>query len=220
MKADSLRQQVYQTLRRGVRSGTLGTSRTATERDLAEQLGVSRTPVREALVLLLHEGLIASTSRGFALPELSRHDISQLYEIRRLLEPHALAATLERLSAYDFRKLRESLQEQEAADRSGDIEAFVAANAAFRSVWLGAVANLQLRALIGRHDDHVQWLRQMTLHDPKARKKVLVGLRGILAALNAGKAGAVAAAMLAHLDGAEQALIAALESSRGSRTVA
>src|SRR5579859_4007818 len=164
--AESLRQQVYQTLRTGLRQGRLGTaSRTATERDLAEQLGVSRTPVREALVLLMHEGLIAATSRGFSLPELSRQDILDLFQVRRMLEPAALATTVEHLSAYDLRMLRASLKEQASADRSGDVESFVAANSRFRSIWLAAVPNPQLRRLMERHDDQAQWLRQATLHE-------------------------------------------------------
>jgi DNA-binding GntR family transcriptional regulator len=208
--ADSLRQQVYQTLRTGLRKGRLGSSRTATERDLAEQLGVSRTPVREALVLLVHDGLIAATSRGFSLPELSRQDILDLFQIRRMLEPAALATTVEHLSAYDLRMLRDSLKQQTSADRSGDVESFVTANSQFRSVWLGAVPNPQLRRLIERHDDHVHWLRQVTLHEPKVRKKVIAGLTNILAALEAARPAAVATAMLAHLEAAEEALAAAL----------
>src|SRR5690349_21728392 len=70
-KEDSLRQQVYQRLRQALRRGRLGAGMAATERDLAEELGVSRTPVREALVLLMHEGLIFSTGRGFAASQLS-----------------------------------------------------------------------------------------------------------------------------------------------------
>src|SRR5882757_8761202 len=71
-KSDSLRQQVYQTLRRALRKGRIGSSRIATERDLADELRVSRTPVREALALLMHEGLVSYSSRGFSPPELSR----------------------------------------------------------------------------------------------------------------------------------------------------
>ena len=150
-KSDSLRGQVYQELRSALRKGKIGSSRMATERDLAEQLGVSRTPVREALALLVHEGLISSTSRGFTPPEVSREDLADLYEIRRLLEPAALATTLDHLSTHDFRMLRQFLGEQEAADTGGDAVAFVEANSNFRSVWLGAVPNKQLRALIERH---------------------------------------------------------------------
>jgi DNA-binding GntR family transcriptional regulator len=90
----------------------------------------------------------------------------------------------------------------------------------FRAVWLGAVPNSQLRRLIELHDDHVQWLRQLTLHDAKVRKKVIVGLRNILAALDEGKPTAVSGAMLAHLDAAEQALTTALEQSRRNQTAA
>jgi DNA-binding GntR family transcriptional regulator len=214
--AESLRKQVYQTLRTGLRKGRLGSSRTATERDLAEQLGVSRTPVREALVLLVHDGLIAATRRGFSLPELSRQDILDLFQVRRMLEPAALATTVEHLSAHDLRMLRESLKQQAGADRSGDVESFVAANSRFRSLWLAVVPNPQLRQLMERHDDHAQWLRQVTLHDPKVRKNVIAGLTNILTALEAGKPAAVETAMRAHLEAAEDALTAALAQRPGS----
>jgi DNA-binding GntR family transcriptional regulator len=89
--------------------------------------------VREALALLVHEGLIASTSRGFRPPEMSREDLADLYQIRRMLEPAALATTLDRLSAHDFRMLRQFLGEQEAADARDDAAAFVEANSNFRA---------------------------------------------------------------------------------------
>jgi DNA-binding GntR family transcriptional regulator len=219
-KSDSLRAQVYQELRGALRKGRIGSSRIATERELAEQLGVSRTPVREALALLVHEGLISSTSRGFAPPELSREDLADLYQIRRLLEPNALATVIDRLSTHDFRTLRQLLSEQEAADARGNVAAFVEANSNFRAVWLGAVPNKQLRALIERHNDHVRWVRQVTLEDPKVRKKALAGLRKILVALQEGKPAKVSAAMLAHLDATEQALAAVLENTRRKRTAA
>ena len=216
-KSDSLRGQVYQELRSALRKGKIGSSRVATERDLAEQLGVSRTPVREALALLVHEGLIASTSRGFKPPEMSREDLADLYEIRRLLEPAALATALDHLSTHDFRMLRQFLGEQEAADARDDAAAFVEANSNFRAIWLGAIPNKQLRALIERHDDHVQWARHVTLEDTKVRKKAIAGLRKILDALQGGKPAAVAAAMLSHVETAEKALAAVLEDAQQDR---
>jgi DNA-binding GntR family transcriptional regulator len=216
----SLREQVYQTLRRALRKGRLGSSPTITERDLAQELGVSRTPVREALVLLMHDGLIASTGRGFTPRKLSRRDVVELYQIRRLLEPAALASTVEHLSTHDLRMLRQALKEQETADAARDAEAFATANANFRAVWLAAVPNSQLRALIDQHGDHVQWLRQITLHEPKVRKKVLAGQRNILAALNNANAVAAATAMATHVHAAEAALAAVLEQTDSGRTAA
>ncbi len=219
-KSDSLRDQVYQTLRSALRKGRIGSKRTATERDLAEELRVSRTPVREALALLMHEGLISYSSRGFSPAELSRRDISDLFEIRRMLEPGALAATIDHLSAHDVKSLRQFLMEQESADAAGGVAVFTAANLQFRAVWLAAVPNEQLRALIELHDDHVQWMREATLHDGKVRKKVVSGLRSILTAIDAGKPPAVAAAMLEHMNAAERALAQTVESSSTGRTTA
>ena len=219
-KSDSLREQVYQTLRSALRKGRIGSSRIATERDLADELRVSRTPVREALALLMHEGLVSYSSRGFSPPELSRRDISDLFEIRRMLEPGALAATIDHLSAHDVKSLRQLLMEQESADVAGDVTAFTAANLQFRAVWLAAVPNEQLRALIELHDDHVQWMREATLHDDKVRKKVVAGLRTILTAIDAGKPAAVAAAMLEHMNAAERALAQTVESSSTGHTTA
>ena len=217
-KSNSLRGQVYQQLLSALRQGKLGSGRVATERDLAEELGVSRTPVREALALLVHDGLVASTSRGFRSPEMSREDLADLCQIRRLLEPAALANTLDHLSAHDFRMLRQFLAEQEAADTRRDVAAFVEANSNFRAVWLGAVPNKQLRELIERHDEHVRWVRQVTLEDSKVRKKAIAGLRKILEALQGGKPAIVSAAMLSHLEVAEQALAAALENTQHDHT--
>jgi DNA-binding GntR family transcriptional regulator len=217
-KSDSLRGQVYQQLLSALRKGKLGSGRVATERDLAEELGVSRTPVREALALLVHDGLIASTSRGFRSPEMSREDLADLYQIRRLLEPAALAATLDRLSAHDFRMLRQFLGEQETADTRRDVAAFVEANSNFRAVWLGAVPNKQLRELIERHDEHVRWVRQVTLEDGKVRKKAIAGLRKILDALQGGKPAAASAAKQTHLEATEEALAGALQNTQHDRT--
>jgi DNA-binding GntR family transcriptional regulator len=168
----------------------------------------------------MHDGLITSTGPGFTPRRLTRQDVVELYKVRRFLEPAALASTVEHLTAHDLHMLRQALKEQEIADAAQDAEAFATANANFRAVWLAAVPNSQLRALIDKHADHVQWLRQITLHEPKVRKKVLVGLRNILAALNSVKAAAAATAMATHLDAAEAALTAVLEQTDSSRTAA
>jgi DNA-binding GntR family transcriptional regulator len=106
----------------------------------------------------------------------------------------------------------------EAADARRDAAAFVEANSNFRAVWLGAVPNKQLRELIERHDEHVRWVRQVTLEDSKVRKKAIAGLRKILDALQGGKPAAASAAMMSHLEVAEQSLAAVLENTQRDRT--
>lgn len=210
-QAETLRTHVYETLRVTLREGLIGGQVTVTERDLAEQLGVSRTPVREALVLLTHEGFIRATGRGFSMPRLSPGDISDLYEVRRMLEPRALASALDHLSPHDLRSLRETLVAQESADSAADADAFAEGNSKFRDIWLSAVPNRRLRQMIENHDDHVRWLRKATLDDGKVRRKVICGLRKISSALQARDQSAVAVAMAAHLDAAELVLKSSLQ---------
>jgi DNA-binding GntR family transcriptional regulator len=219
-KSHSLRQQVYQALRRALRKGRLGRSAHATERDLAQELGVSRTPVREALVLLMHEGLIAPTARGFVPAQPSSEAIAELYQVRRMLEPGALASTIDHLSAHDLRQLAQLLKQQEAADSANDVEAFIEANSGFRATWLAAVPNSYLRSLIERYDDHAQWTRHITLRQTKVRKRALAGLRNILTSLRSGKSAAAATAMTIHLEAAEQALIQTLAATSRDRSAA
>ena len=83
--------RVYVTLREHLCSGWVPSGQPLQEAALAAQLGVSRTPVREALARLASEGLLGSDGRSFIVPSLSEADVDDIYELRLLLEPEALA---------------------------------------------------------------------------------------------------------------------------------
>lgn len=81
---------VYARLRELIISGVLRSGQKLVDRDLAEQLGVSRTPVREALGRLAMTGLVEARSRqGYYVKEYSAKQVSDLYEFRKMLEVHA-----------------------------------------------------------------------------------------------------------------------------------
>jgi DNA-binding GntR family transcriptional regulator len=83
------------------------------EVDLAQDIGVSRTPVREALLLLVAEGLVEMVpKRGAYVPPLSGRQIRELMELRTLLEQHAASVTLARRSV-PVESMRAALHEQE-----------------------------------------------------------------------------------------------------------
>jgi DNA-binding GntR family transcriptional regulator len=86
----ALGEQVYNALRVQLRSGAIGAGQALQEVSLAAQLGVSRTPVREAMARLASEGLLAADRRSFTVPALSRSDVDEIYEVRFLVEPAAL----------------------------------------------------------------------------------------------------------------------------------
>jgi len=195
-----LADQVYKTLREHLGSHVIGPGQPLQEAPLALQLGVSRTPVREALARLESEGLIAAEGRRFIVPVLSDADVDEIYELRGLLEPAALAqvaasvadpAALSRIAA--------ALQEADAADRGNDAESFIEANARFHAAWHDLVANRRLLRAIALCSGHVRYLRVLTLNNAAARKAALTGMKSILGALRKRDPERAARVMREHL---------------------
>jgi DNA-binding GntR family transcriptional regulator len=91
-------------LREAIISGELPNGKPLRQDALAELLGVSRIPIREALARLEAEGLVASSPhRGYVVTALSREEILELFELRSLLEPPLLRAAIPRMSAADLK---------------------------------------------------------------------------------------------------------------------
>lgn len=214
----ALGDQVYKTLRSHLRSGKILPGQPLQEVPLAATLGVSRTPVREALTRLASEGLVASDGRSFVVPALGLEDVDDIYEVRLLIEPEALRHVAEHTTDPVSRApIMEALEASIAAHKAGNNEAFMEANARFRSAWLALVRNRRLVHAVELYADHVQHLRVLTLGNPKVRTVVLRGLKRIAAALAAGEGDAAAAAMRDHLREAKRSFIAAVGLEREER---
>src|ERR1700754_1399791 len=86
-KLEPLGRQAYRVLRQAIRSGVIRGDRRYSEVELAELLGVSRTPVREALKALERDGALAPTTRkGYQLRTFEEHEVAELVTLRKLLE--------------------------------------------------------------------------------------------------------------------------------------
>ena len=207
----ALGDQVYLTLRTNLRNGKILPGFPLQEVQLAAQLGVSRTPVREALTRLASEGLVSSDGRSFSVPELTLQGVDDIYEVRFLVEPEAVRHVAELANdSAALAPVMQALEASIAAHKAGDNEAFMEANALFRSAWLALVPNRRLVHAVELYADHVQHLRALTLDNVKVRNVVLRGLKRIATALAAGDGDAAALAMRAHLTEAERAFIAAV----------
>jgi DNA-binding GntR family transcriptional regulator len=167
-------------------------------------LEVSRTPVREALALLMRDGLLVSTSKGLTLPELSIDDIRQIYQIRKLLEPAGMQETARHATQEQIAALRAAIKAQTAAQKVADVSAFLAANAQFRDITLESIPNARLRRAIELHEDHVVCMRNATMVDPAVRDTVLEGLTAILNAIAARDADRAGSLTLKHLSVGER----------------
>jgi DNA-binding GntR family transcriptional regulator len=207
-RLESLSERVYAALRENLRTGRIRRGVPLQEAALAAQLGVSRTPVREALARLASEGLVTADGRKFAGPELSAADIEEIYALRFLLEAEAmrLIATASPGRA-KLAPLRKALEDMGWAQEAGDGKAFMDANLRFRSAWMELVPNRRLAHVISLYADHARHLRVSTLHDAAVRSGVAKRLKRLLAALGAGNADAAAKVMREHLEEARRILL-------------
>src|SRR5271154_3652655 len=81
-RGESLSQRAYQSLRKAIRDGAIVHGVLYSEKEIAERLGISRTPVREALIELAREGLVTvAPQRGFRLHALSHAEQEEVYEL-------------------------------------------------------------------------------------------------------------------------------------------
>jgi len=213
-RPEPLGERVYTTLRDYLRAGRIRAGQPLQEGVLAAQLGVSRTPVREALARLASEGLVVADGRSFALPSLSVRDIEDIYALRFLLEPEALRlVAVSRPGRKALAPLRAALEDMAAANDAADGAAFMDANYRFRDAWTALVPNKRLVRAIQLYADHVRYLRAFTLDTAAVRVIVLKGLGQLAAALAAGDGEAAAQAMRTHLGNAKRILLDMTESN-------
>lgn len=210
-RAPTLADQVYQSLRTHLRDSSFRGGEPIQEAKVAAQMGVSRTPVREALSRLANEGLLIQSRRSFLTPDLTRKDIDDIYQVRFLVEPAAVRS----IATYTVDPIRRAPLEAAmaaaiAAHDAGDVQSFREANAMFRAAWLALVTNERLVRIIDLHADHMQHVRALTLGGSDVRALVLRNLERVMAALRNGDGEAAAEAMLEHLAGARHAYIAAV----------
>jgi DNA-binding GntR family transcriptional regulator len=202
LKAVSLREQIYEHLRERIQTGQFTFDDRLVDVDIASEFGVSRMPVREALMQLVHDGMIESSTRGFILRRYSDQEVADIFEIRRLLEPAAAEIAARKMTDEALAKMDQAIHDGIRASEANDFSAFVVANAAFRGAWMAQVPNAQLIAALARYIDHVQIIRLVTLPQRPVRDDVLARLRVIHEAFSARDADRVGALFREHVDAA------------------
>jgi DNA-binding GntR family transcriptional regulator len=148
-KPDSLTDVVYETIRDAIINRVIAPGSRLTEAALAEQLNVSKTPVREALLKLRQVGLVESSGRrGGRVTLPSRSSIQHAYEARRALESFAAEIVAERGSDADIKLIRDAAKRCLAAAEAGDLAGFRHWDLAFHEQIGEATANPRLCELV------------------------------------------------------------------------
>ncbi len=171
----SLSAAAYDYLLARLRGGLLGSSERLVEADIANHLGVSRVPVRQALLQLVAEGYLVSTPRGYKVPTLSSQDVEDVFELRLLLEPRAAALAARDITATQLQQVDAALAEARRAHDMNDASGAFGASRQFRDAWLAAVRTTRLASGIARYADQVALVRRMTLGDSQRRLTVIAG---------------------------------------------
>ena len=127
----SIADQVFEELEREILSGTYERGEILTEIKLSEQMGVSRTPIREALRRLDQEHIIEPTSKGAKVIGISREDIADICEIRLRLEGLAARWAAERADAEGIKTLKDTLDLQEFYTHKQDPDSIKNADSRF-----------------------------------------------------------------------------------------
>lgn len=157
-----LREIVFESIREAIINGTLKQGERLMETQLAEELGVSRTPVREAIRKLELEGLVVMVPRkGAYVAGISAKDAADILEIRAALEGLAAKLAAERITDEEINELLHDIEKMGEAIEQGDVETAIDFDSKFHSALIGASRNSRLVAMVSNLQEQVQRFRVM-----------------------------------------------------------
>ncbi|HEX9853993.1 MAG TPA: GntR family transcriptional regulator [Acidimicrobiia bacterium] len=175
---------VFETLRQGILDGAITGGTRLVQAEIAEMLDVSTTPVREALRDLASEGLIRlDPHRGAVVHELTRDELLEMYEIRRVLEPEALRRAVDHIDEAGIEAAL-SIHEKMLADPESD--GFSDLNRAFHLSIYDSAGSPRLAAILrGLFDTSAMYVRATMRQQPDLRKMAIGDHAAIIDALRA-----------------------------------
>lgn len=203
-----LRELVFESLREAIISGQLRAGERLMEIQLAEEMGVSRTPVREAIRKLELEGLVAMIPRkGAYVAGLSFKDIVDVFEIRSALEGLAAELAAERITDEELEELERYLVKIAEAIEKGDLEKVVANDTDFHSLLYQASRNQRLSQIINNLREQIQRFRTTSLSYPGRMKTALEEHRKIVEAISARDGELASKLAHEHIENAENSMM-------------
>jgi DNA-binding GntR family transcriptional regulator len=213
-----LNDQVYETIKARLLTREFGGGQKISLQTLADELGVSRSPVHHALTRLTTEGFVVSEPRGYVVRPLTAELMDELYEARLALELHAAALTVGKVGEDDlrrFRTLRDATIRPVRGRKMVDTSEYIQANRAFHEFQVDLARNSTISELY----------RRLCVFELQERAISALGLsaaggsseehRAIVAAYERGDLAAAQAALRANLETGRQISRSAIEQAGG-----
>jgi DNA-binding GntR family transcriptional regulator len=208
-QTDSVNAQVLDALRAAVITGELQPGTLHSVQTLATQLGVSRTPVREALIKLSQQGMVRfERNRGVRVLQTSLHDLEEVFALRLLLEVPATRLACQQIDEAGRRELRRLHQTMERAARAENEYRMYEHDRRFHLVLLQASGNLRLAAYVDGLRDMVLRRGVSTVSRSRSLDDIVAEHREVLGHIESRDAVGAAEAMRAHLLRTAELLIA------------
>jgi DNA-binding GntR family transcriptional regulator len=203
-----LRDRAFTTLKQRILEGAIPPGTVLSEAKVAVDLGISRTPVREALARLTHEGLAQRfNGRGVIVLELSAKELVDVIELQACLEQFAIARLLEAGQPPDVSDVVRLLELQREAIDAGDRRRFLKYDRQMHLRIVERAANGKLAQVMQNVSDLLTYAGHRALSDETRMRATLGEHEALVRALEAGDADAALAASRVHIQGAKRRLL-------------
>lgn len=199
---------VFKTLRQGILTGELEPGERLMEIHLAKRLGVSRTPIREAIRKLELEGLVTMVPRkGARVAQITQKGLKDVLEVRRALDALSVQLACERITEEELARLKQAAAEFESATQTKDVTKIAHADVLFHDCIVKATGNERLAQLVSNLSEQLYRYRLEYVKDPDSHAKLIREHEMILEGLTKrDREKAVEAATL-HINNQEKAIM-------------
>lgn len=207
-----LRELVCENIRQAIIDGTFSPGERLMEIQLADEMGVSRTPVREAIRKLELEGFVVMIPRrGTYVADISIKDITEIYEIRITLDELAAGLAAERITDDELEQLNYYLLEIGKHVANNDLAKIVEVDTAFHDVLYTASRNERLRSIINNLREQLTGIRGRSMGYPGRLVETMDEHRLLVEAIAARDVDRARDAARTHIENAEQTLMRSME---------
>jgi len=213
-----LRDVVFNTLRQAILTGDLKPGERLMEIHLANRLGVSRTPIREAIRKLELEGLVIMIPRrGAEVAQISEKSLKDVLEVRRSLDALCAELACDRITQDGIEALKDACAEFEEATKTKDAKIIAAADVALHDIIIEATSNDRLISLINNLSQQMYRYRFEYIKDESQHENLALEHQAILNAIMNRDKEAAAIAAKNHIDNQENSILKQIKKEKNSK---
>ena len=203
-----LRDVVFKTLRQGILTGELKPGERLMEIHLANRLGVSRTPIREAIRMLELEGLVTMIPRrGAEVSQITEKNLRDVLEVRRALDALAVELACERITEDEKGALKEACEEFERATVTKDAKTITQADVKLHDIIVAAAGNDRLTQLVSNLSEQMYRYRFEYIKDESKHQSLIEEHRIIYQSIIRCDKRTASEAIKTHIDNQEKSII-------------